>query len=125
MFMAQIVGTAIATIVNLGTTWRMIYSIHNICDIVVLSSNSPWTCPVDHIFYDASVIWGLIGPRRIFGNHGTYETINWFFLVGEIAPVLAWLLQKAYPEKEWIRSINMPIFIGAAHMAPCHNNQLH
>jgi len=118
MFMAQIVGTAIAAIVNLGTAWRMIYSIRNICDTAVLSSNSPWTCPVDHIFYDASVIWGLIGPRRIFGNLGTYETINWFFLAGAIAPVLAWLLQKAYPEKEWIRSINMPIFIGATHMMP-------
>jgi hypothetical protein len=68
---------------------------------------------------------GTNWAAKDFWQPWQYETINWFFLAGEIAPVLEWLLQKAYPEKEWIKSINMPIFIGAAHMAPCHNNQLH
>jgi hypothetical protein len=52
----------IAAIANLGAAWRMIYSIRHICDMVVLSSNSPWTCLMDHIFYDASVVWGLMRP---------------------------------------------------------------
>eukprot|EP00253_Pinus_taeda_P001021 PITA_01021 len=104
--------------VYLGTAWWMMNDTPNICDTAVLSSNSPWTCPTDHVYYDASVIWGLIGPRRIFGNLGEYAAINWFFIAGAIAPVLAWLLHKAYPGKEWIRSINMPILIGATHLMP-------
>ncbi|XP_078430059.1 oligopeptide transporter 7-like [Wolffia australiana] len=113
MFMAQVVGTLIAAVVHLGTAWWLMDSIAGICDKTLLPSGSPWTCPSDHVFYDASVIWGLIGPRRIFGNLGTYAAINWYFLAGAIAPVLVWFAHNAYPEKEWIRLINMPVLIGA------------
>ncbi|CAN6480655.1 unnamed protein product [Victoria cruziana] len=118
MFMAQIVGTLIAGIVYLGTAWWLLDSIADICNTSLLPSSSPWTCPSDHVFYDASVIWGLIGPRRIFGDMGIYEAVNWFFLAGAIAPVLVWLAHKAYPDKEWIRLINMPVLIGATGMMP-------
>ncbi|GLJ26001.1 hypothetical protein SUGI_0498760 [Cryptomeria japonica] len=114
MFLAQLVGTVIASVVYLGTAWWMIYTIPDLCD----SSSTTWSCPSDRVFYDASVIWGLIGPRRIFGNLGIYESINWFFLGGAIAPLLVWLLHKAYPDKEWIRLINMPVLIGSTGMMP-------
>eukprot|EP00253_Pinus_taeda_P029154 PITA_29154 len=118
MFSVQIVGTVISGIVYLSTAWWIMHSIPNICDTAVLPSDSPWTCPGDHVFYSASVIWGLVGPRRIFGNLGEYGAINLFFLVGAIAPVIVWLFHKAYPKKEWIRLINMPILIGATGMMP-------
>ncbi|KAK3228141.1 hypothetical protein Dsin_008003 [Dipteronia sinensis] len=116
MFMAQVVGTVIACFVYLGTAWWLMETIPNICDTT--ASNSVWTCPSDTVFYDASVIWGLIGPRRIFGDLGTYEAINWFFLAGAIAPILVWLAAKAFPNQEWIRLINMPVLIGATGMMP-------
>jgi hypothetical protein len=49
---------------------------------------------------------------------GTYEAVNWFFLVGAIAPILVWLAAKAFPQQEWIRLINMPVLIGATGMMP-------
>ncbi|KAL5816796.1 hypothetical protein ACOSQ3_025174 [Xanthoceras sorbifolium] len=116
MFMAQIVGTVIACFVYLGTAWWLMETIPDICETT--ASNSVWTCPSDRVFYDASVIWGLIGPRRIFGDLGTYEAINWFFLAGAIAPVLVWLAAKAFPNQEWIRLINMPVLIGATGNMP-------
>ncbi|KAI3981907.1 hypothetical protein MKX01_041170 [Papaver californicum] len=108
MFMAQVVGTLIAALVYLGTAWCLMDTIPNICDTNLLPSDSPWTCPGDHVFYDASVIWGLIGPRRIVGDLGTYAAINWFFLIGAVAPLL----------KRWISLINMPILIGATGNMP-------
>ncbi|KAE9459633.1 hypothetical protein C3L33_08463, partial [Rhododendron williamsianum] len=114
MFMAQVVGTLIACIVYLGTAWWLMETIPDICE----STSSLWTCPADTVFYDASVIWGLIGPRRIFGNEGTYGAINWFFLGGAIAPLLVWLAQKAFPNQDWIRLINMPVLIGATGYMP-------
>ncbi|KAL4339909.1 hypothetical protein GQ457_08G035270 [Hibiscus cannabinus] len=116
MFMAQIVGTLIACFVYLGTAWWMMENIPDICDTT--ASNSVWTCPSDTVFYDASVIWGLIAPRRIFGDLGIYEAVNWFFLAGAIAPVLVWLASKAFPRQEWIKLINMPVLIGATGMMP-------
>ncbi|XP_072972532.1 oligopeptide transporter 7-like [Typha angustifolia] len=118
MFMAQVVGTLIAAFVYLGTAWWLMDTIPNICNTALLSSDSPWTCPSDHVFFDASVIWGLIGPRRIFGDLGYYSAINWSFLIGAIAPLLVWLAHKAFPRQGWIRFINMPVLIGATGMMP-------
>ncbi|PON73569.1 Tetrapeptide transporter [Parasponia andersonii] len=114
MFMAQVVGTLIAAFVYLGTAWWLMETIPDICE----DSSSLWTCPTDTVFYDASVIWGLIGPRRIFGDLGTYAAVNWFFLGGAIAPILVWFAAKAFPQYEWIRLINMPVLIGATGMMP-------
>ncbi|WCJ26608.1 oligopeptide transporter 7 [Euphorbia peplus] len=116
MFMAQIVGTIIACFTYLITAWWLMETIPDICDTT--ASNSVWTCPSDTVFYDASVIWGLIGPRRIFGDLGIYEAVNWFFLAGAIAPILVWLAAKAFPGQEWIKLINMPVLIGATGMMP-------
>nr|GLL29120.1 oligopeptide transporter 7-like [Ipomoea trifida] len=116
MFMAQVVGALIAAFVYLGTAWWLMETIPEICQTT--ATNTVWTCPSDHVFYDASVIWGLIGPRRIFGDLGTYEAVNWFFLVGAIAPVLVWLATKAFPRQEWIRLINMPVLISASSQMP-------
>ncbi|RWR80794.1 oligopeptide transporter 7-like protein [Cinnamomum micranthum f. kanehirae] len=118
MFMAQVVGTLIAAVVYLGTAWWLMESIPNICETALLPSDSPWTCPMDRVFYDASVIWGLIGPRRIFGDLGTYSAVNWFFLGGAVAPFLVWLAHKAFPKQDWIPLIHMPVLLGATGMMP-------
>ncbi|XP_077231441.1 oligopeptide transporter 7-like isoform X1 [Tasmannia lanceolata] len=118
MFMAQVVGTVLAALVYLGTAWWLMETIPNICETALLPPDSPWTCPSDRVFYSASVIWGLIGPRRIFGDLGTYSGVNWFFLTGAIAPLLVWIAHKAFPRHEWIRLINMPILIGSTGMMP-------
>ncbi|PKU69522.1 oligopeptide transporter 7 [Dendrobium catenatum] len=119
MFMAQVVGTMISSLVYLCTAWWLMGSIPNICDREVLPSDSPWTCPGDHVFYDASVIWGLIGPRRIFGDLGSYYAINWFFLAGAIAPLLVWIAHRAFPSAKWIKLVNVPVLIaGLGSMPP-------
>ncbi|KAK1284931.1 Oligopeptide transporter 7 [Acorus calamus] len=118
MFMAQVVGTLIAAVVYLGTAWWLMETIPDICNTASLPSNSPWTCPSDHVFYDASVIWGLISPRRIFGDLGIYSAVNWFFLFGAVAPLLVWLTHRAFPNQHWISLINMPILIGATGNMP-------
>ncbi|XP_068635486.1 oligopeptide transporter 7-like [Aristolochia californica] len=78
-----------------------------------LPSYGSWSCPGDHMFCGASVIWGLIGLHRMFGDLGAYSAVNWFFLVGAIAPLLVCLAHNAFPKQEWIRLINMHILIGA------------
>ncbi|KAJ6304563.1 hypothetical protein OIU77_018259 [Salix suchowensis] len=63
MYVAQLVGTLVAGTVNLAVAWWMLENIENICDVDSLDSNSPWTCPKYRVTFDASVIWGLIGPK--------------------------------------------------------------
>ncbi|XP_055826655.1 oligopeptide transporter 7-like [Solanum dulcamara] len=119
MFMAQVLGTLISALVHLGTAWWLMDTVPDICDRALLPPGSPWTCPGDHVFYDASVIWGLIGPQRIFGNLGHYSALNWSFLFGALAPVIVWMAHKTFPSQQWIRLITVPVLLaGIINMPP-------
>ncbi|XP_010436532.1 PREDICTED: oligopeptide transporter 3 [Camelina sativa] len=108
MYTAQLVGTVVAGVVNLGVAWWMLESIQDICDIEGTHPNSPWTCPKYRVTFDASVIWGLIGPRRLFGPGGMYRNLVWLFLIGAV-----------FPNKKWIPLINIPVIsYGFAGMPP-------
>lgn len=117
----QLVGTLIASTINMLTAWYMLNHVPYICQLDSLPAGSPWTCRGDHVFYDASVIWGLVGPKRFFGPLGNYGALNWFFLGGAIAPVLVWLLHKAFPKQTWIKLINIPVLLGATAGMPPAN----
>ncbi|WZY81360.1 hypothetical protein YC2023_027744 [Brassica napus] len=118
MYMAQVLGTLVAVIVYTGTAWWLMAEIPHLCDKSLLPPDSEWTCPMDRVFFDASVIWGLVGPRRMFGDLGEYSNINWFFLLGAIAPFLVWLATKAFPAQKWISNIHFPVILGATAMMP-------
>ncbi|XP_059445802.1 oligopeptide transporter 4-like [Corylus avellana] len=118
MFLVQFIGTILAATINLAVAVWLLDSIKNICQDDLLPSDSPWTCPWDRVFFDASVIWGLVGPKRIFGTLGNYAAMNWFFLGGAIGPVIVWLLHKTFPGQSWIPLINLPVLLGATGMMP-------
>ncbi|KAL9257449.1 Oligopeptide transporter 4-like protein [Drosera capensis] len=118
MFLVQFIGTIIVGTVNAVVAFWLLDTIPNICNTALLSADSPWTCPSDRVFFDASVIWGLIGPKRIFGHHGDYKAMNWFFLIGGLGPFLVWLLHKAFPKQTWIPLINLPVLLGATGAMP-------
>ncbi|XP_037480202.1 oligopeptide transporter 4-like isoform X1 [Triticum dicoccoides] len=118
MFIVQFAGTLVAGTVNLSTAWWLLGSVENICQDQLLSPDSPWTCPGDRVFFDASVIWGLVGPKRIFGTHGNYEAVNWFFLIGAAGPVIVYIFHRIFPSQKWILMINLPVLIGATAQMP-------
>ncbi|KAL6517583.1 oligopeptide transporter 4 [Orobanche minor] len=117
-YIGDFLGTIIAGTVNIGVAWWLLTSITNICQDGLLAPHSPWTCPGDKVFFDASVIWGLVGPKRIFGSEGNYSSMNWFFLGGALGPILVWVLHKAYPKQSWIPLINLRVLLGATGAMP-------
>ncbi|XP_010448244.1 PREDICTED: oligopeptide transporter 5-like [Camelina sativa] len=118
MFLVQLVATIVASTVSFGTTWWLLSSVENICNIDKLPKSSPWTCPGDEVFYNASIIWGIIGPARMFTSKGIYSGMNWFFLIGFLAPVPVWFFARKFPEKKWIQKIHIPLIFSATNMMP-------
>ncbi|XLT26617.1 hypothetical protein HN873_057909 [Arachis hypogaea] len=114
MFIVQVV----ASVVSFGTAWWLLTSIDHICDVSRLPAGSPWTCPNDDVFYNASIIWGVVGPARMFTKKGIYATMNWFFLIGFLAPVPVWLLSRKFPQHKWIKLIHVPLIISGANNIP-------
>ncbi|KAL7143053.1 hypothetical protein ABFS83_08G165500 [Erythranthe nasuta] len=118
MFLVQLVGTLVASSVYFSTAWWLLTTLEHICDKTKLPLGSPWTCPGDEVFYNASIIWGVIGPMRMFTSKGVYGNLNWWFLAGGLAPIPAYLLGRKYPDKKWIRLINVPLILGATMSMP-------
>lgn len=118
MFLVQFIGTIFAGTINLVVAVWLLDSIENICQDELLPLDSPWTCPGDRVFFDASVIWGLVGPKRIFGTLGNYSSMNWFFLGGALGPIIVWLFYKAFPKQTWLPLVNLPVILGATGAMP-------
>ncbi|KAK7311723.1 hypothetical protein RJT34_10034 [Clitoria ternatea] len=118
MFIVQIIGTLVAGTVDVGVAWWLLGSIKHICHADLLPPDSPWTCAGDQVFFDASVIWGLVGPERMFGSLGNYAQLNWFFLIGVLGPLIIWLLMKVFPKQQWLSHIHLPVLLGATASMP-------
>jgi hypothetical protein len=64
------------------------------------------------------VAWGIIGPGRMFTSKGIYPGMNWFFLIGFLAPVPVWFFARKFPEKKWIHQIHIPLIFSGANVMP-------
>ncbi|KAL3715422.1 hypothetical protein ACJRO7_007197 [Eucalyptus globulus] len=118
MFLVQIFGSLLSSSVKLGTAWWALTSVENICDRDKLPKGSMWTCPGIQNTLTSSMVWGGIGPARIF-SPGAYGRVYYFLLVGAAAPLVVWLAARAFPGKKWIRLINFPvIFMSASFVLP-------
>ncbi|KAL6842478.1 hypothetical protein ACP4OV_027713 [Aristida adscensionis] len=121
MFWAQLAGTLAASTVHFATAWWLLTTVRDICDVDRLPPGSPWTCPGDDVFYNASIIWGVVGPLRMFGRLGDYWQLNYFFLAGLLAPLPAWLLRRARPRSALLRGLSVPLLLGGASgLLPAH-----
>ncbi|CEG68106.1 Putative OPT family small oligopeptide transporter [Rhizopus microsporus] len=113
MFWAQIAGTILAGLINLATgTWLM-DTVKDICS----DGAAPWTCPNANVFYSASIIWGVIGPQKMFGPGSPYNAMLWFLLIGLLLPIPFYFLAKRYPNS-WFKYVHIPLFLNALGMMP-------
>ena len=115
MFFSQTIATIWACIVQIVVLrWALGGAIEDVC-----SREQPnrFSCPNGRVFFNASVIWGLIGPQRIFSPGSVYANLNWFWLVGLLTPVLVYYGARMFP-KSPIRYINAPLIFGGSGTIP-------
>jgi len=117
MFWCQVVATVIAGTTQIGVQTWMFSHIEDMCDPL---QPSGFSCPDTWTFYTASVIWGVIGPRLQFSKGHTYNVLLYFFLIGAIAPLIPWLINKKWPNN-YINYINIPLIFGGTGDIPPAN----
>jgi OPT family oligopeptide transporter len=113
MFLCQIIGTVIGGFVNLATARWLMETIPNICTAAAF----PFTCNSASTFYSASVIWGAVGPAKMFAGSSPYSAMLYFFLIGLVLPIPFYFLAKRYPNS-WVRYIHIPLIFNATGMMP-------
>ncbi|KAK4233060.1 OPT oligopeptide transporter protein-domain-containing protein [Achaetomium macrosporum] len=117
LFVGQIYSTIIATMTQVGVLRWMIGHIEDLCEP---TNTNRFICAGAKVYYNASLIWGTIGPQRMFQSGQVYNATMYFFLIGPVVTVLVYLLYRRYPNS-WIRYINVPIFFNAAGNIPPAN----
>ncbi|KAH8895289.1 Tetrapeptide transporter, OPT1/isp4 [Thozetella sp. PMI_491] len=114
MFRAQCFAVVWLALVQVSTFNWILGNIPQICDA---DQPQGFTCPGATTFFNASVIWGVIGPRRMFGPGAIFSWINWFWLIGAVLPVIQYFVAKRYP-RSIARYIFFPALFGVGGMIP-------
>ncbi|KDQ13233.1 hypothetical protein BOTBODRAFT_66951 [Botryobasidium botryosum FD-172 SS1] len=113
-FVAQAVATILASLTQVGVEEFLFANVPDICDI---HQKNHLTCPHSNVYFTASVVWGLIGPKRLFGRGATYHVHLYALLIGALLPVPFWLWQRRYP-KTWLKHVNIPVLLNGPTFLP-------
>ncbi|KAI8869313.1 OPT family small oligopeptide transporter [Ramicandelaber brevisporus] len=109
LFIAQVVGTLIAVFTQMGISYWAFAHIPNLCDTSVPGNR--WSCRMPGLFYQASIIYGVVAPKRTF-NDQDYNVLLHAFWIGLLLPVPIYFIQKRYPTS-WISNIHVPLILSA------------
>ncbi|KAK7511312.1 OPT family small oligopeptide transporter [Phyllosticta citriasiana] len=114
MFTAQVVATTVACFVQIAV---LNFALNNIEDVCTPQQPQKFSCPGGRVFFSASIIWGLLGPQRIFSPGQVYNALFWFFPLGAILPVIFWYAAKKWP-RSGARYLMAPLILGGAGLIP-------
>ncbi|KAI7358979.1 small oligopeptide transporter, OPT family [Hortaea werneckii] len=115
VFFAQGFAVLLGSLTQAGVTIWMLGNIENVCS---LDQADNFTCPNGRTVYSSSVIWGLIGPARLYSVGKIYSGLLHFFWIGAIIPIITWAAWK-YTGREFFRHINWPlVFVGTYNVPP-------
>ncbi|KAJ5620322.1 hypothetical protein N7510_004306 [Penicillium lagena] len=114
-FAAQGVATLLGALTQAGVTIWMLGNIEDICE---QHQSDGFSCPNGRTVYSSSVIWGLVGPRRLYSAGQIYSGLLHFFWIGAIAPLVTYGLYRVTRREFW-KFINWPlIFVGTYNVPP-------
>ena len=91
----------------------------NIPGVCTVDAPNRFTCPFINSFVAASVLWGTIGPIKMFGPGGQYTLLLMGFPFGFALVMAFWLIKKRYKNVSWLRQVHPVVMLsGAIHWAP-------
>ena len=114
MFSGQVIATIWSCFVQVAVLNWAFGSIEDICD---QKNKQHYSCPGGRVFFNASVIWGLIGPARIFSAGEVYSNLLYFFIAGALGPPIFYFLARAFPKSN-LRYVNVPLIFGGSGAIP-------
>lgn len=131
MFLSQVVATTFSCFIQVVVLNLALKNIDQVCEPhqpehftcpggrVFFAGRSPFLFPTKRptLTFLASVIWGLIGPDRMFSPGRIYGGLFLFFIVGAIVPVLIYVYVKRRP-KSPARFLMAPLIFGGAGAIP-------
>ncbi|KAI5123225.1 hypothetical protein M0805_001314 [Coniferiporia weirii] len=114
MYFAQCIATVISVFVVVGVQAWMFQNIPDLCSA---EQADHFICPSTSVFATSALLWGGIGPKRLFDSGALYNPLMYFFLIGAILPIPFYFLARRYPLSYW-RFVNVPVIFAGISMLP-------
>lgn len=107
LFRTQILSVLIASFIQLGImNFQMNGGIKDYCST---TNKQKFSCPGVTTFYNASISWGVIGPKKMF--NGLYPILPYTFLIGFLL-VFPCILFKWYAPKKLSKYFQPTVVMG-------------
>ncbi|KAI5467679.1 OPT oligopeptide transporter protein-domain-containing protein [Mariannaea sp. PMI_226] len=114
-FWAQMVPTIISTFICVSIVQYQV----NLKDVCTEKAPYRFFRPGINTFFTAAVLWGTVGPRRMWGVGGQYTETLVGFPLGVLVTMILWWLGRKYPNNKIIRNAHpVVIFTGGLIWAP-------
>lgn len=98
VFRAQILSTIVTAFICYAVVDFVDNNVENICQP---DQKEHFTCANgSQIYYSAAVLWGLVGPKRVFSQQ--YPELKWMFLAGFLLSLVWWGIKNyGYVVRDW------------------------
>lgn len=106
-FFAQMVPTLVSTFVCVGIVTYQV----TIKDVCTPDAPFRFTCPGENTFFTAAVLWGTVGPKKLWGVGGQYSATLLGFPLGVFLVVLFWFLSRKFPKSQILRSTHPVVLL--------------
>lgn len=106
LFRVQMISIILTSFVALGILNLAMTTILDFCDP---RNPDKFTCPGSTTYYAASVLWGVIGPKRVFS--GLYPVLQWCFLIGFLLAFPCWALHRWGKKYPALRNFHPIVFV--------------
>lgn len=113
-FWCQVIATVWAVFVQIAVMNWTLGQIDGVCGNAQIDH---FTCPNGRALFSSTIVWGVIGPRRMFGDGAMYSQLNWLWLIGAGLPVLLYLLARVVKVR-FFRHFHAPVMLGAMAWLP-------
>ncbi|KAG0046030.1 hypothetical protein BGZ83_008757 [Gryganskiella cystojenkinii] len=117
MFVGQTFGTIVGAVFNYFTMTVIINSKRPYLDGTEDDPSGLWTGYLADTYWGSALIYGALGPARMFSKAGGYGFVYYGFLIGAIIPAIQWALSKKFPKIQWAK-INITIIAGGMSAYP-------
>ncbi|KAK7534816.1 small oligopeptide transporter, OPT family [Phyllosticta citribraziliensis] len=116
LFIAQLTACIVGTVTQNAVVIWMLGHIKGICET---DQANGYTCPQGRVNFTSSIVWGAIGPSRLYSKGKIYSGLLHFFWIGASLPVLSFFLKKKFPRNKLLRCIHWPLFFaGTGNLPP-------
>lgn len=102
-------GQLIAVFLQILTALCVInWEMANVKDICTKGQKDKFSCPSEVTYYSSSVLWGVIGPKRVF--NALYPILKWCFVIGLALAVVCIAIKHFFPR--YTKSFQPTLIIG-------------